>query len=215
MKKKQTSMQIAYNKQLKRIKKFIARAEKRGYYFDDYKIPNTPKRVSKKALQNITETKATQLYKKAIAVDEQGEIFTGEERRKQERSLASKKGYERKKNKKYSKKQQDIYASFPSESNMVISNFLAEISQFPLNAQPVLTQWVNNIIAQQGKEAVASMLQEGRQNGLIVNWEVAYAEGMLQQYMTEMLDYLPDLGTLEKEQIIDAFEMSEDWSEPL
>ena len=82
-----------YKKQLSRIKRFIRRAEKRGYKFPENAIPKKPKNISEKsvnALKNITPEK---LYKKAT--HESG--IKGLEQRKHERKIAAKKGAETKK----------------------------------------------------------------------------------------------------------------------
>ena len=211
-------MQQAFKKEVNRIKRFIRNAEKRGYIFDDYTIPSTPKRVTQKSLEKIKHEKPKELYKKAFAIDNYGEILTGEEARKLERAISAQKAAQTrqlKKQQKYSTPTNiEGYINFPSESKIVLSNFKAEISNFPTFAQPTLNQWLSNVIAQHGEDAAAEMLQQGKDAGLIVNWEVAYKEGMLQQYMTEMLDYIPDLGQLEREALIEAFEQEESWSMP-
>ena len=212
---KMTTNQQEYQKQIKRLERFIKNAEKRGFIFDDFQIPTRPQKVTKKRLQEIKDLKPSGLYKKAFAIDEYGEKIAGEVARKMERQIAAHKAAETRKAKKYGRKTHfDDFTYFPSESTMVLSNFKAEISNFPTFAQPVLNQWLSNVIAQHGSDAAAEMLQEGKEKGLIVNWEVAYKEGMLQQYMTEMLDYIPDLGQLEREALIEAFEQEESWSMP-
>lgn len=89
-KKKISPTQKEYNKQLARIKRFIKSAEKRGYRFDDRALPKTPKRVTKasvRALKNITPDV---LYRHATAMSPSGEIISGTEARKIERSESAK-----------------------------------------------------------------------------------------------------------------------------
>lgn len=216
MKKKTTVLQQLYQKELKRINRFIKNTEKRGFRFDEYKLPTTPKRVTKQSLAKIQATRPKQLYEKSYAITVYGEKLTGAEARKLERKIASDKAKLTRERKKASKNTPlvEVYNYFPSEESMIINNFKANLTLFPTFAQPVLSNWLNNILAQQGKKATAEMLKRGADNGLLVTWEVAYKDGMLQQFMSEMLDYLPDLGVLEREQLTDAFEYEESWDSP-
>lgn len=88
-KKKLTTNQEAYNKELKRIKAFIRRAEKRGYVFD-YTPPERGERVTNKKLKAIKEVKPDFLYSKAKYYTYSGYI-SGELARFNERSNAAKK----------------------------------------------------------------------------------------------------------------------------
>ena len=51
--RKLTKNQIEYNKQVRRIKNFIKRAEKRGYEFNEDILPKTPKRITKQAIKRL------------------------------------------------------------------------------------------------------------------------------------------------------------------
>ena len=50
-KRKQTEAEKLYSKQLKRIKQFIRRAEKRGFVFEEDIIPQKPKKVTKASVR--------------------------------------------------------------------------------------------------------------------------------------------------------------------
>lgn len=94
MRKKQTltKNQQLFKKEVNRIKRFITKAEKRGYFFDNYVLPQMPKRVTAKTLQQLKSTKPKNLYEKAIYVDRQfGDVVTGVEARKQENRERAKK----------------------------------------------------------------------------------------------------------------------------
>lgn len=105
---KLTSNQLQWQKELKRIKSFIKRAEKRGYTFEDYKTPEAkPKRVTKKMLQELrSETTPTKLYKQAEYKDPTThETLSGYAGRERERQRASKKGQRKRRVTEYTKKQ--------------------------------------------------------------------------------------------------------------
>ena len=72
---RKSAVRIEYEKQVKRIKQFISRAEKRGYRFIEDVVPQTPKRVTKQAVQRLKEitlynieNKLEEIIKQAKAV---------------------------------------------------------------------------------------------------------------------------------------------------
>lgn len=87
---KLTPNQMEFKKELKRIKRFIQSARKRGYEFDDNVLPKQPKRITRKKLEEIKNIKPSNLYDKATYYDEiTHETFTGQEGRKIERYRAT------------------------------------------------------------------------------------------------------------------------------
>lgn len=87
---KLTPNQMAFKKELNRIKRFVRNARKRGYEFDDNVLPKQPKRVTRKKLEEIKNIKPSNLYDKAVYRDEiSHEIFTGQQGRRIERYRAS------------------------------------------------------------------------------------------------------------------------------
>lgn len=87
MKQRRTPNQIAWDKEQKRIKRFIREATKRGFDFSDFVIPKKPKRVTKKQIELIRSIKPDFLYSKATYKAEKG-IISGLEGRKLERRTA-------------------------------------------------------------------------------------------------------------------------------
>lgn len=80
----------AFRKEQRRIKSFIKRAEKRGYSFPTFSIPQEPARVTKKALEQIKSIKPETLYRDALYVSrETGEVLSGMERRAEERKSSA------------------------------------------------------------------------------------------------------------------------------
>ena len=87
---KLTPNQMAFKKELNRIKRFVRNARKRGYEFDDNVLPKQPKRVTRKKLEEIKNIKPSNLYDKAVYRDEiSHEVFTGQQGRRIERYRAS------------------------------------------------------------------------------------------------------------------------------
>ena len=97
---KLTPNQKAWKKELKRLRQFIRRAEKRGYTFPTDAIPETPTRITKKQLSKIRGINPQALYSQATYYDSRtGHVFTGTEGRTLERKRAAQKGAETKRNK--------------------------------------------------------------------------------------------------------------------
>lgn len=114
-----------YNRNVKRIKQFIRRAEKRGYVFPEIKLPKGKK---------IRELTPEKLYKKAVYGGEAtfGEVVPAEEGLKAERSAISKKSAQTRAEKKEAERrffsgEQTGKSSpeyLPIKENITISNFI-------------------------------------------------------------------------------------------
>lgn len=104
---------------------------------------------------------------------------------------------------------------YPTFTDIVLSNFHAQLMQFP-NAEgvPLLLAWFDKLIEDNGKEAVAQMLQDGADQGIILTWETVYKAVNTKTYMTEMMNHLPDQGKIYSEQIMDMMEQFEWWESP-
>lgn len=158
-KKSMTLNQALYKKEIKRITRFVRRAEARGYRFPADIIPQMPKRVTQKALAKIQALKAAELYKKASFLNpETGEIVTGTEGRKLERSAASKKGYETKK-----KKKAAAQAPAPKPAAgppKIVDVILKNVEELLAKWQP-LASWSPNFqkIKQHDKNVLQSILE--------------------------------------------------------
>ena len=222
-KKKLTQLQREYAKQRKRIQQAIRRAEKRGYILDKEILPPIPKRITKHSVSRLSKIDANKIYENSVKIDtETGEITPGKVARKQEKSEAAKKAArtrkERRKNETKQESEQresQSYESFPSESDIVIQNFRADIvSRFPEVAAPILTQWLNGLLSTHNKEVVAQMLQDSADAGVTIDYSVSYNEEALLSRIADMMDYLPGASTGMKSEIMDALEFEEDWELP-
>lgn len=99
--------------------------------------------------------------------------------------------------------------------NVVISGFKAHVRQFNEHASNLLLSWLDRILATNDAHDVATMLNDGAEAGFIVTYQIVYSQDKLTQYMSEMLNYLPEAGLLFKAEIMDAMEEEEDFSSPL
>ena len=216
-KKKQTPLQREYVKQRNRLKQAIKKAEKRGYIFEDDVLPKQPKSITRSSVERLQKIKPKDLYEKAQYVDKStGEIVPGREGKYYERKEATRKAQQTRarKKSKVSPYTPPVEEYYPSFSTMVISNYRAHIRQFNDACYSLLNDWLERIIRSNGEDDTAEMLEQGAENGLIVTYKIAYAKDKLFDYMTDMLNYLPEAGDIFKEDIMQALEEAEDWESP-
>lgn len=237
--RKQTPTERAYSKQVKRIKQFIRRAEKRGYQFSEDVLPQRPKRVTQSSIRRLAKLTPEKLYQKAVygGLATEGEIVPATEGVRLERSLRAKKAAETRKHKLAEPTQEPTNTPgfIPPENisdddtffdNVVISQWYATLETFANGeAYDLLRSWMGNTVRTEGKHNTAIMLQDGAENGHLLTWEVVYKRDNAVLYIGYMLDYLPDEGILYKEEMLDkieymkrlgdALENDEDWEYPL
>ena len=222
---KQTPAERAYAKQVKRIKQFIRRAEKRGYQFSEDVLPQKPKRVTQASVRKLAKLTPEKLYQKAVygGSASYGEIVTGTEGVKLERSFKAKKAAETRKYRLAEPSQESTNTpGFVPPENIsedvsffdavVITGFKAHVRQFNEHASNLLLSWLDRILATNDVHDVATMLNDGAEAGLIVTYQIVYSQDKLTQYMSEMLDYLPEAGSLFKAEMMDAMEQEEDFN---
>lgn len=216
-----------YNKQLRRIKRFITRAEKRGYQFAPNTIPQKPKNVTKASVRKLARLTPERLYEKAVYGGEAtyGEIVSGTEGIKAERSARAKKAAQTR-----ALKQLDIQpirvpkvkAPQPEESfeppynptldrdfytRTVISTWLAELQMFENGvAYQLLRAWFETVRSDNGDDATADMIQDGADHGYMLTWETVYNMDEARTYMAGMSQYIPDSGVLYQEELLDRTE---------
>ena len=126
MKKKLTINQREWEKELKRIKQFIRRAEKRGFSFD-VPIPERPKAVRKSHIKALKELTPSKLYARATYITPEGETISGYKGRQQERARAAAKGATRSVSK---VKPRKVPTRVPRLQDILISNIRTILDEF-------------------------------------------------------------------------------------
>lgn len=224
-KRPQSKNQKAYNKELQRIKRFIRRAEKRGYQFEEGVVPKKPKKITPASVRRLKRITPNYLYGKAVYGGEAtgGEIVSGRRGRLEERKAAARKGH--KKNTSDSALR-EVAAEPSFYDKVVISHWYGQLREFSRGeAYNLLRSWMGQLIEQKGLHDVATMLQTAIDNGVILTWEQSYNEEATERYIGSLLEYMPDEGVLYKEQQLDkleymktlgnALEQDENWAYPL
>lgn len=168
-------------KELKRVKQFIARAEKRGYVFSE-RFKSSLSYKTTRALQNLTPRKLYDLAEYEVLP---GEFIPGRLGRYREREAAALKGKEtrkRKKEEQRSRQEQPWPEQLPSVSDIIYRNVMATIAEYPSSeGAQYLTNLLNSEIRNYGLDAViAGMAAVGEQIVKLAQ-EIVYYELNSQQ----------------------------------
>lgn len=220
--KKKTQTQLAYEKNLRRIKSFIRRAEKRGYQFPENAIPTRPKRITQASVRKLEKIKPETLYKKAKYGGEasEGEVVAGLKGLQLEKTLRGRRAAEARAANKARKAVTGILSDIAGQfdaprrvsedtsffDNTVLSNFMYHISQFNDRANALIRNWLDRIMTSHGRHAAAIMLNEATNAGVIIDYKVVYDPDKLMGRLADFLEYLPDAGDIFKEDLMEAME---------
>lgn len=223
-KRRQSPVKKEYFRQRRRIQSALRRATKRGYIVPEDFLPSIPKTITQGSVNRLSKLTINKLYEKSVKVDfDTGEFISGKQARNIERKEAAQRAAQTRKERRYNKETRQTeqfdmpsdYAEFPSETEQIISNFKADvISRYPESAGPTLQKWLDELIRNYGENDVAQMLQNAADNGLIIDYSVAYDEEKLMNAIAEFMDYLPEASTGYKEEIIEQLEYEENWEVP-
>lgn len=219
--RKQTPAERAYSKQVKRIKQFISRAEKRGYQFSEDVLPQRPKRVTQASVRKLAKLTPEKLYQKAVygGLASYGEIVPATEGAKLERSLRAKKAAETRKYKLAEPTQESTNTPEfePPEnllefgiSNVIVQNFKSQILHFPKEIADKIIALINTLVSEQGIEDVAYSLQHmPMQFYEYINRQGYDSNAAIQEFSSALIEYLPNASDGYKADLMDAFEYNE------
>ena len=108
----QSDAEKAYNKQIKRIRQFVRRAERRGYIFPETIIPQKPKKITQASVRRLQSITSARMYKKAEYMDySTGELISGTKARKAEKQAQQLKAQISKAQKRVQKAEQKLHQS--------------------------------------------------------------------------------------------------------
>ena len=210
-KNKLTKNQIAFKKQVTRIKNFIRRATKRGYEFSDNVIPTMPKRVTKKSIEKIKNIKPKDLYSKASYLDKStGEIVSGSTGRKIERNLSSQKAKETRKNNN-NKRHSNNNKNYITYETVIMKNFYEYIKSFTSNKiRDSLYGMIKTLEVEQGRTEVAKALQNMPLQFHEILARCGYdSDKALMEFETSFLEYFPNVSEQYKKDLMEKLEYNE------
>ena len=202
MKKKRnkgSKLKQEYNKQRRRIKKYIQEKELIGYYIPDDILPKIPKKVTKNSIARLKKITSDVILRKSTAYDPlTGEEISAWKRRNIDRKIRTE---ATKKNKSVKKDE----AIAPLDwSGYILQNYIALISNHTKILAPLIIPWINGMIATYGKDRTAKMIAKGYENGQVIDYELAYSEQKIMQHIADMQTYMEDIlndESLDAEQI--------------
>lgn len=210
-KNKLTKNQIAFKKQVTRIKNFIRRATKRGYEFSDNVIPTMPKRVTKKSIEKIKNIKPKDLYSKASYLDKStGEIVSGSTGRKIERNLSTQKAKETRKNNN-NKRHSNNNKNYITYETVIMKNFYEYIKSFTSNKiRDSLYGMIKSLEHEQGRTEVAKALQNMPLQFHEILARCGYdSDKALMEFETSFLEYFPNVSEQYKKDLMEKLEYNE------
>ena len=210
-KNKLTKNQIAFKKQVTRIKNFIRRATKRGYEFSDNVIPTMPKRVTKKSIEKIKNIKPKDLYSKASYLDKStGEMVSGSTGRKIERNLSTQKAKETRKNNN-NKRHSNNNKNYITYETVIMKNFYEYIKSFTSNKiRDSLYGMIKTLEVEQGRTEVAKALQNMPLQFHEILARCGYdSDKALMEFETSFLEYFPNVSEQYKKDLMEKLEYNE------
>lgn len=210
-KNKLTKNQIAFKKQLTRIKNFIRRATKRGYEFSDDIIPTMPKRVTNKSIEKIKNIKPKDLYSKASYLDKStGEMVSGSIGRKIERNLSTQKAKETRKNNN-NKRHSNNNKNYITYETVILGNFYKYIKSFTsYKIRDGLFGMIKTLEHEQGRTEVAKALQNMPLQFHEILARCGYdSDKALMEFETSFLEYFPNVSEQYKKDLMEKLEYNE------
>lgn len=193
MAKRSKKKTTVYSKERKRIYSTISRLKKKGYTSDLY-FP-TENELRKQGIKGKELARLTRELKKWTSKD-----ITSYIKMENVEDVGS---------------DYVNYDSFPSEADIIIQNFRSDvIARFPENAGPILSDWLDRLLSLYSKEDVAQMLNDAAENGVTIDYKVAYNNDLLMGTIADFMEFLPEASEGVKQDLMDAIEYNEDWEIP-
>lgn len=215
--KKQTENQKLWNKEARRINRFIRNARKRGYEFPEFKPLTRPKRVTSKSIQKLKAITPQTLYKSAQYVDvNTGEVMSGTEGRTLERSRAAKRGIDRKR---WEAKNRGVYQNTQIEkpdytrfTDVIIRDYTRQILRFPHKVAQLVLEALRNAIEKSGRDAVAqAIVSKSESLSDFLNRSAYFGDSIaaIMAYCTAMFGDLPGVDESIAQELHDLSEGEE------
>lgn len=226
--KKLTAIEKQYRQQRRRIQRFITSHEKRGYSFGNA-LPSVPKKITQASVRRLEKITPEYLYQRGQYGGEltYGEVVSAKrglilERQEHKRVREEQKLVQQQQIKAIQYKANKTFREFKARTNIssdkslfdrsVIQGFRINLMNYNEHANLILNTWLDKVLAIRDIHDVAIMLERGAEAGYLVNRKIVYDSTQMNNYMSAMLDYLPDIGPLTKSEIMEAME-EEDFNE--
>ncbi len=163
-----------------RVLASMRRIKKKGYTFDDLYFP-TEREIRKSGVKGQELRYLTLRLKKLTSKEIIKLARRIEETFENERLIDTNEFYE------YS----------------VIENFRSQVIRYPKGFATQLIAWINRVVKEKGIKSAAKMLQDGFSSGLEITAETMYKENSFNKFIDAMMNFIPDVGELEKAKILE------------
>ena len=77
-----------------------------------------------------------------------------------------------------------------------------------------LKNWLNATIQSQGEHDTAVMLSQATEDGVLLERKDSYSSAKINEYISAMLNYLPEAGEFTKAEIMESLEYDESYEAP-
>lgn len=172
---KKSQLLKEYNKERRRIKRFIRNAEKRGYVFEPNLIPPKPKTITSGSIRRLSKIRPAQLYNKAYAISAvTGQPITVEQRKREIRQAAARKAWETRRRKKDEEEYNRIksnreWQQMFSASKLVwdkVQDMIASVSVQQSESADLLNNLLNSEIKKYGADSVIYSISQASEDFL-------------------------------------------------
>ena len=85
----------------------------------------------------------------------------------------------------------------------VVENFRSQVIRYPKGFATQILAWINRVVKEKGIKVASEMLQEGFSSGLEITAETMYKEDSFNKFIDAMMNFIPEIGELEKANILD------------
>lgn len=224
---KKSQLLKEYNKERKRIKRFIRYAEKRGYVFEPNLIPPKPKTITSGSIRRLSKIRPEQLYKKAYAISAvTGQPITVQQRKREIREEAARKAWETRRRKKDQEEYNLIKSNIEwqqtfNASKLVwnkVQAMIASVSVQQSQSADLLNNLLNSEIEKYGADSVLYSIAQASEDFLstcevIIKYHPssAVSRTAVQHLYTLISGHLP--SEAEQAEIDKAIDDDETWEE--
>lgn len=175
------SFKEAYRRERRRIQRYISYRKGLGF-LSDFELPKIPNRITEgsvRRLQKFTPKFLREKETKYVS-RETGEITVSDEHYKLTKKYKSDvKKREKKKSDKTLKK------NSPSRADIIIANFMSDVSEFPNSAYPIINKFMDELKKEYSNDEIAEMLEQQAINGKRLTWDIAYNAESLINWLDE------------------------------
>ena len=173
-----------YSKNKDRINTYLRRYHKKGFYF------NLPENIIE--LLEVKPRYATERQKNAISNIKTSNLMK----------------YADKISNEYGEVLDYVKEPSPISKSVFIDYYFNELKKYRNGAgYDYLNNFVHALLTTRTENQVGEMLEKGFSNGLLLNYKISYSIEESEMYISEMLDYLPDLGETERLEFIETLDL--------